>query len=127
MGRIMEQANGLITRGAEGAGDAEDPSRTIASERVLNGAIVAADISQSFEEYVEIFDHFYAEDIEGTTDAAEESVPERPRCLADSRVSFFRSTCSPRLAASPYRFSRAPCGKIARMRRTQRGRSSSVT
>jgi hypothetical protein len=74
MGRIMEQANGLITRGAEGAGDAEDPSRTIASERVLNGAIVAADISQSFEEYVEIFDHFYAEDIEGTTDAAEESV-----------------------------------------------------
>ena len=46
----------------------------MASERVLNGAIVAADISQSFEEYVEIFDHFYAEDIEGTTDAAEESV-----------------------------------------------------
>src|ERR1700726_3808852 len=43
MGRIMEQAYGLITRGAEGAGDAEDPSRTIASERVLNGAILAAD------------------------------------------------------------------------------------
>jgi hypothetical protein len=43
MGLIMEQANGLITGGDEGSGDAEDPSRTIASERVLNGAIVAAD------------------------------------------------------------------------------------
>ena len=41
MGRIMEQAIGLITGGAEGAGDAQDPSRTIASERALNGAIVA--------------------------------------------------------------------------------------
>jgi hypothetical protein len=47
MGRIMEQANGLITGGAEGAG-AQDPSRTIASERALNGEIVAADISQSY-------------------------------------------------------------------------------
>jgi len=37
----MEQAIGLITGGAEGAGDAQDPSRTIASERALNGAIVA--------------------------------------------------------------------------------------
>jgi hypothetical protein len=74
MGRIMEQANGLITGAAEDARDAEDPSWTIASERVLNGAIVAADIRQGFEEYLEIFDHFYAEDIEGTTDAMNESV-----------------------------------------------------
>ena len=66
----MEQANGLITGG--GAGDAQDPSRTIASERALNGAIVAADIIQSFEEYLEILDHFYAEDIEGTTDTIKE-------------------------------------------------------
>ena len=70
----MQQAIGLITGGAEGAGDAQDPSRTIASERALNGAIVAADISQSFEEYLEIFDHFYAEDIEGTTDTMKEPV-----------------------------------------------------
>jgi integrase-like protein len=46
----MEQAIGLITGGAEGAGDAQDRSRTIAtSERALNGAIVASDISQSFD------------------------------------------------------------------------------
>jgi len=74
MGRIMQQAIGLLTGGAEGAGDAQDPSRTIASERALNGAIVTADISQSFEEYLEIFDHFYAEDIEGTTDTMKEPV-----------------------------------------------------
>ncbi len=74
MGRIIQQAIGLLTGGAEGAGDAQDPSRTIASERALNGAIVAADISQSVEEYLEIFDHFYAEDIEGTTDTMKEPV-----------------------------------------------------
>ena len=74
MERIIQQAIGLLTGGAEGAGDAQDPSRTIASERALNGAIVAADISQSVEEYLEIFDHFYAEDIEGTTDTMKEPV-----------------------------------------------------
>src|SRR5260370_34826276 len=41
MGRIIQQAIGLLTGGAEGAGDAQDPSRTIASERALNAAIVA--------------------------------------------------------------------------------------
>jgi len=55
----MEQAIGLITGGAEGAGDAQDRSRTIAaSERALNGAIVAAEIGRSYEEYLEIFDYF---------------------------------------------------------------------
>jgi len=70
----MKRAIGLITGGAGGAGNAQDPSRTIASERALNGAIVATDISQTFEQYLEIFDHFYAEDIEGTTDTMKEPV-----------------------------------------------------
>src|SRR5215469_14893996 len=35
-----------------------------ARERALNRAIVTAEISRSFEEYLEIFDRFYAEDIE---------------------------------------------------------------
>jgi hypothetical protein len=43
MGRIMQQAVGLLAGGAEGAGDAQDSSRTIALERALNGMIVAAD------------------------------------------------------------------------------------
>ena len=33
-------------------------------ERVLNAAIVQADISESFEEYLEIFDAFYADDLD---------------------------------------------------------------
>lgn len=33
-------------------------------ERALNRAIVTAEISRSYEEYLEIFDRFYAEDIE---------------------------------------------------------------
>jgi hypothetical protein len=70
----MKRAIALITGGPGGAGDAQDPSHTIASERALNAAIVATDISHSSEEYLEIFDHFYAEDIEGTTDSMKEPV-----------------------------------------------------
>ena len=43
----------------------DDPyASSHAGERALNKAIVAAEISRSFEEYLEIFDRFYAEDIE---------------------------------------------------------------
>ena len=35
-----------------------------ARERALNRAIVTAEIGRSYEEYLEIFDRFYAEDIE---------------------------------------------------------------
>jgi hypothetical protein len=122
----MKRAIALITGGAGGAGDAQDPSRTIASERALNAAIVATDISHSSEEYLEIFDHFYAEDIEGTTDTMKEPVHGKAACVPGSRVSPFRFTYSPRLAACPFRFSRAPSGETSRMRRTQSGRSGSA-
>src|SRR6266481_3884517 len=39
-----------------------------ARERVLNSAIIAADISRGWEEYLEIFDAFYADDVEVTSD-----------------------------------------------------------
>jgi hypothetical protein len=39
-----------------------------ARERVLNSAIIAADISRGWEKYLEIFDAFYADDIEVTAD-----------------------------------------------------------
>ena len=39
-----------------------------ARERVLNSAIIAADISRGREEYLEILDAFYADDVEVTTD-----------------------------------------------------------
>jgi hypothetical protein len=47
-------------------------SRT--AERTLNAAIVRADISRSYEEYLEIFDEFYADDIEGSNDTKEEPI-----------------------------------------------------
>ena len=43
-------------------------------ERVLNAAIVQADISESFEEYLEIFDGFYDDDIEISSEAGEEPI-----------------------------------------------------
>jgi hypothetical protein len=39
-----------------------------ARERVLNSAIIAADITRGWEEYLEIFDAFYADDVEVTAD-----------------------------------------------------------
>ena len=43
-------------------------------ERVLNAAVVRADISESFEEYLEIFDGFYDDDIEVSSEAGEEPI-----------------------------------------------------
>jgi hypothetical protein len=41
-------------------------SRT--AERTLNAAIVHAEIARSYEEYLEIFDEFYADDVEGSSE-----------------------------------------------------------
>jgi hypothetical protein len=56
-------------------------SRT--AERTLNAAIVHADIQRGYEEYLEIFDAFYADDIEGSSETVEEPIrgKERVRSL----------------------------------------------
>ena len=48
-------------------------------ERVLNAAIVQADISESFEEYLKIFDTFYDDDIEASSEAGEEPIRGKAR------------------------------------------------
>lgn len=48
-------------------------------ERALNAAIVQADISTSFEEYLDIFDNFYGDDVEATSDADTEPVRGKAR------------------------------------------------
>jgi hypothetical protein len=48
-------------------------------ERTLNAAIVQANISESFEEYLEIFDVFYDDDIEVTSDTGEEPIRGKAR------------------------------------------------
>src|SRR5690348_10560399 len=40
-------------------------------ERALNAAIVEAEISQSFDKYLAIFDAFYADDIEVSSESAD--------------------------------------------------------
>jgi hypothetical protein len=48
-------------------------------ECTLNAAVVQANISESFEEYLEIFDVFYGDDIEITSDTGEEPIRGKAR------------------------------------------------
>ncbi len=48
-------------------------------ERALNAAILQAKISESFEEYLEIFDAFYGDDIEVSSETAEEPIRGKAR------------------------------------------------
>src|SRR5260370_20659921 len=50
-----------------------------AKERVLNSAIIDADISMGWDEYLEIFDTFYADDVEVTTDTETEALRGKER------------------------------------------------
>jgi hypothetical protein len=43
-------------------------------ERALNQAIIQAEISESYEEYLEIFDAFYADDIAVTSDTVQDPI-----------------------------------------------------
>ena len=52
-------------------------SRT--AERTLNSAIVHAEITRSYEEYLEIFDQFYADDIEGSGETMEQPIRGKAR------------------------------------------------
>ena len=45
-----------VTEGMDNSGDSR--SAIAAAERALNGAILAAQISESYEEYLDIFNHF---------------------------------------------------------------------
>ena len=51
-------------------------------ERALNSAIVQANISESFEEHLGIFDTFYADDIEVSSDTHEEVIRGKARVLS---------------------------------------------
>jgi len=48
-------------------------------EHTLNSAIVRADVSESFEEYLEIFDAFYADDIEVSSETGDEPIRGKAR------------------------------------------------
>jgi hypothetical protein len=48
-------------------------------ERTLNAAIIHASISESFEEYLEIFDEYYADEVEGSSETEEEPIRGKAR------------------------------------------------
>src|SRR5215471_3994775 len=50
-----------------------------ASERMLNTAITQARISESFEEYLEIFDKFYADEVEVSSETQQEPIRGKAR------------------------------------------------
>jgi len=60
--------------------DLETSSQT--RERALNAAIVQANISESFEEHLGIFDAFYADDIEVSSETQEEVIRGKARVRA---------------------------------------------
>jgi hypothetical protein len=65
-----------------------DPfTRSQSRERALNAAIIQANISESFEEYLEIFDEFYADDIEVASETGEEAI--RGKAEVYSMISSF--------------------------------------
>src|SRR5882672_4327041 len=71
MDRAMTKEHSFV------AGDYSDRDLYTSSrtrERALNSAIVRAEISESFEEYLEIFDAFYADDIEISGETAKEPI-----------------------------------------------------
>ena len=54
-------------------------SRSQAAEQMLNTAITQAKISESFEEYLEIFDKFYADDVQVTSETQHEPIRGKAR------------------------------------------------
>lgn len=53
-----------------------------ARERALNAAILRADITKNFEQYLDIFDTFYADDVEVSSEPQEQPVRGRERVRA---------------------------------------------
>jgi hypothetical protein len=54
-------------------------ARSQARERALNNAILQANISERFEEYLEIFDEFYADEVEVSSETEEEPIRGKAR------------------------------------------------
>jgi hypothetical protein len=60
-------------------GDAYRSSQ--AAELALNGAILRAEIGRSYEEFLEIFERFYADDIEVSSEESRETIRGKARVL----------------------------------------------
>jgi hypothetical protein len=61
-------------------GDAYRSSQ--AAELALNGAILRAEIGRSYEEFLEIFDRFYADDVEVSSEESRETIRGKANVLS---------------------------------------------
>jgi len=77
-------------------------SRT--AERTLNAAIVHADITRSYEEYLEIFEASYADDVEGSSETTEEPIRGKAACTHLFSASWFHFMRWPRSVVCQYPF-----------------------
>jgi hypothetical protein len=59
--------------------DRDPYAQSRVAERTLNAAIIHAEIARSYEEYLEIFDQFYEDDIVGSNESMEEAVRGKAR------------------------------------------------
>ena len=57
-------------------------SSSQAAERALNGAILRAEIGRSYEAYLEIFEKFYADDVEVSSAESRETIRGKERVLS---------------------------------------------
>src|SRR5262245_62400856 len=87
----IERKNALITGGNSDNEESFVPTdhfdrdlytSSHARERALNAAIVQANISESFEEHLGIFEVFYADDIEVSSETHEEVIRGKARVRA---------------------------------------------
>ena len=62
--------------------DGDRYANTQLRERVLNAAIAGAEISETFEDYLAIFDAYYADDIEVSSETANEPIRGKDRVRA---------------------------------------------
>ena len=72
----MTRENNLVTV-SQFDGDAYKSSQ--AEELALNAAILRAEIARSYEEFLEIFDKFYADDVEVSSEGSPETIRGKER------------------------------------------------
>ena len=82
----------------------EESSKAAEAELGLNNALVNADISNGYEEYLALFDHFYDENVEVASDSSPDPLVGKARVLPVIFNSCCRSMSWPKSAGSPSAF-----------------------
>ena len=68
-----------------------------AAEQTLNAAILRAEIARSYEEFLEIFDKFYADDVEVSSEGSPETIRGKPQGWNGGRPRHLRQRTSKKL------------------------------